>query len=258
MNRDERLDYIMQTLRVSKGSSVLNLAEQLKVSHMTVRRDLSMLMADGQVKMHHGSVTLHPSVEDEAPEHFYSLITAGSTNPGQKRRIGELAASLIQPDDNLIVDCGSTTEYLAKNLPEGFPYTMLCYALNIASEGARRKNCRLMFSGGLFHENTLMFESPEGLEMIRNFRATKAFISASGASGQFGVTCLNFYERETKRTIIRSSMKKILLIDSSKFDVVRSDRFAEFRDFDEIITDEAIPEETADGIRRMGILLRIA
>ncbi|MGA2547059.1 MAG: hypothetical protein ABSF43_10955 [Rectinemataceae bacterium] len=169
--------------------------------------------------MFHGSVTLHPSIGNEAPENYYSLISAGAKNSERKKKIGELAASLIEPDDTLIIDCGSTAEYLAKNLPENFVYTVLCYSLNIASEAARRKNCRLMFSGGLFHENTLMFESPEGLEMIRNFRATKAFITASGASAQFGVTYLNFYERETKKTIIRSSMIKNLLIDSSKSNI---------------------------------------
>lgn len=258
VNKVERLDFIMATLRKNNGSSVQDLAEGLDVSHMTVRRDLSMLMADGRVKMFHGSVTLHPSVGNDAAENFYSLNTAGTKNPEQKKRIGELAATLIEPDDALIIDCGSTTEYLAKNLPGDFAYTVLCYSLNIVSEAARRKNCRLMFSGGQFHENTLMFESPEGLEMIRNFRATKAFMSASGASAQFGITCLNFYERETKKTIIKSSMKKILLIDASKFGIVRSDRFADFRDFDEIITDDGIPDKTAEAIKRMGIALRIA
>lgn len=258
MTKDERLSSIMQTLRLTRGSSVQDLAGQLGVSHMTVRRDLSILMEAGQVQMFHGSVTLHPQAAGEGPEPLYSLIAAGAKNPERKRRIGELAATLIEADDALIIDCGSTTEYLAKNLPEAFPYTVLCYSLNIVSETARRKNCRLMFSGGVFHENTLMFESPEGLEMIRNFRATKAFISASGASTRFGVTCLNFYERETKKTIIRSSMKKILLVDSSKFDIVRSDRFAEFRDFDEVITDDGIPDETAKAIEELGIRLRIA
>jgi DeoR family deoxyribose operon repressor len=103
-----------------------------------------------------------------------------------------------------------------------------------------------------------MFESPEGLEMIRNFRATKAFISASGVSSQFGVTCMNSYERETKKVMIQSSRRKILLVDSSKFEVIRSDYFAELSDFDEIITDDGISSEYTGIIRDLGITLRIA
>jgi DeoR family deoxyribose operon repressor len=258
MNKAERLKVIMQTLQISQASSVQELSQQLSVSHMTVRRDLLSLVERDQVKILHGSVILHPQNATRSEKSYYSLIAAGAKYPDEKRRIGQLAASLIEPEDTLIIDSGSTTEYLAKYLPESFNYTVLCYSLNIVSETVRRKNCKSMFSGGIFHENTLMFESPEGREMIRRFRATKAFISASGASHQFGVTCMNSYERETKKVMIQSSLKKILLVDSSKFGVIRSDYFAELSVFDEIITDSGISEEYAEIIRGMGKVLRIA
>jgi DeoR family transcriptional regulator, deoxyribose operon repressor len=258
MNKTERMSLIMQTLTIKKASSVQELTEQLKVSHMTIRRDLGALVQSGKVKVYHGSVILHPSTPGRAEESYYSLIAAGAKHPESKRSIGQLAASLIEPEDTLIIDCGSTTEYLARYLPEGIRYTVLSYALNIVSETVRRQNCKSLFSGGEFHENTLMFESPEGLQMIRNFRATKAFISAAGVSRQFGVTCMNGYERETKKAMITSSMRKILLIDSSKFDVIRSGYFAELSDFDEIITDAGISAEYGETIRGLGITLRIA
>jgi len=103
-----------------------------------------------------------------------------------------------------------------------------------------------------------MFESPESLEMIRNFRATKAFVSASGVNSQFGVTCMNSYERETKKAVLLSSLRKILLVDSSKFGVIRSDYFARLSDFDEIVTDAGIPSEYSELIKDLGIVLRIA
>ncbi len=258
MNRSERLNMIMQTLQISKAASVQELSEQLKVSHMTVRRDLASLAKSEKVRMLHGSVILHPKSDIRETESYYSLIAAGAEHPELKRRIGQLAASLIEPEDTLIIDVGSTTEYLARYLPENVEYTVLCFSLNVVSETVRRKNCKTLFAGGLYHENTMMFESPEALSMIGAFRATKAFISASGANSQFGVTCMNSYERETKKAIIQSSMKKILLVDSSKFGVIRSDYFAELHDFDEIVTDSGISTEYAEIIRKMGIDLRIA
>jgi DeoR family transcriptional regulator, deoxyribose operon repressor len=258
MTKTERMSVIMQTLQISKASSVQELSRQLKVSHMTVRRDLVSLVEGEQVKILHGSVILHPKASARPEESYYSLIGAGSRCPEEKRRIGQLAASLIEPDDALIIDSGSTTEYLAKYLPEGIPYTVLCWSLNIVSETVRRKNCRTIFCGGVYHENTMMFESPEGRETVRRFRATKAFVSASGANHQFGVTCMNAYERETKKVMIQSSLKKILLVDSSKLGTVRSDYFAEMTDFDEIITDSGISAEYAEIIRGMGKVLRIA
>ena len=258
MNKEQRLNTIMKILGQNKASSVQELSHQLKVSHMTVRRDLAALEKMDQVKVLHGSVVLHPNSGVRDDISYYSLISAGSQHQELKRQIGQLAAKLIEPDDTLIIDCGSTTEYLARYLPEGFHYTALCYALNIISETVKRRNCVSMFSGGVFHENTLMFESPEGLETIRRFRATKAFISASGVNAQLGVTCTNSYERQTKKEMIRSSMRKILLVDSSKFGLVRADYFADLSDFDEIVTDTGIPEEYAQTIQGLGITLRIA
>jgi len=258
MNKADRMNAIMQTLQISKAASVQELSEQLKVSHMTVRRDLVSLVQSEKVRVLHGSVILHPKSDARQNESYYSLIAAGAEHPECKRRIGQLAASLIEPEDTLLIDVGSTTEYLAKYLPDAFAYTVLCFSLNVVSETVRRRNCKTLFAGGLFHENTLMFEGPESLEMIRSFRATKAFISASGANSQFGVTCMNSYERETKKAIIQSSLKKILLVDSSKFGVIRSDYFAALSDFDEIVTDSGISKEYSEGIERLGIVLRIA
>ena len=258
MNRAGRLNTIMQTLQINRAASVQELSEQLKVSHMTVRRDLASLVQEEKVRVLHGSVILHPKSDIRQNESYYSLIAAGAEHPDLKRRIGQLAASLIEPEDTLLIDVGSTTEYLAKYLPENIPYTVLCFSLNVVSETVRRKNCKTLFAGGLFHENTLMFEGSESLHMIGNFRATKAFISASGANGQFGVTCMNGYERETKKAIIQSSMRKILLVDSSKFGVIRSDYFAKLSDFEEIVTDAGIPKEYEQLIKSLGIVLRVA
>jgi DeoR family transcriptional regulator, deoxyribose operon repressor len=258
MTRAERLDRILHTLEIAKASSVQELSHQLEVSHMTVRRDLAALEEDDLVKVLHGSVILHPRNDQRTGEAYYSLIAAGSEHQAEKQAIAMLAASLIEPEDSLIIDAGSTTEYFSKCLPEDRSYTVLCYALNIVAETVRRKNCRTLFAGGAFHENTLMFESPEGLDMIRGYRATKAFISAAGVSDRYGVTCMNPYERETKKAVIRSSMRKILLVDSSKFGTMRSDYFADLADIDELVTDRGIPGPYADAARELGIVLRIA
>lgn len=115
-----------------------------------------------------------------------------------------------------------------------------------------------LIAGGLFHTNTLMFESPEGLETIKNFRASKAFISAGGIDEKFGVTCLNTYERATKKAVIVSSQRRILVADSSKFGQIRSDFFAALSEFQDIVTDSKISARYVSVIRKLGIRLHIA
>jgi DeoR family deoxyribose operon repressor len=119
------------------------------------------------------------------------------------------------------------------------------------------KNWKLVFPGGYFHTNTLMFESPEGIEIIKRIRANKAFISAAGVSEKLGVTCATDYEKETKKAIIDSSDVKILLIDSTKFGKVKISHFADLTDFDIIITDIGIPKKFVEIIKSLGIKLYI-
>jgi hypothetical protein len=106
----------------------------------------------------------------------------------------------------VIVDSGSTTESLVNAIPDGLPLTLICFSLNILVAAHRNKECRIVFAGGELHENTLMFESPEGAQLIRRSRANKAFLSASGVNDRLGVTCANSYEVETKKAAIASSL----------------------------------------------------
>ena len=93
--------------------------------------------------------------------------------------------------------------------------------------------------------------------MLKKIRATKAFISAAGVHATMGVTGMNSYELETKRELIQSGAEKILLVDSSKFGVIKPWFIADIDAFDRVITDTGLPEEWQELIREKGILLEM-
>ena len=225
---------------------------------MTVRRDLKEMATEGTVRLIQGGVILAKPPIDHRTESPYSLHSASAENSEEKGRIGARAAELIADHDTLIIDCGSTTECLAMNVAERLNLTILTCAINVLSLVAQLERVDSVITGGTLHKNTMMFESSEGIALIRRFRATKAFISAAGITTEFGITCRNNYERETKRAIIESSAEKILLADSSKFGTIRSTHFAELDDFDTVITDEGIPQEYRAAIAERGIELILA
>jgi DeoR family deoxyribose operon repressor len=259
MRKQERLQRIVDTLRAQADgvSSIRDLADRLQVSEMTIRRDLELLARENVARLvHAGAVLITPAGEASPPR--YSLAEAGSHMAEEKRRIGRKAASLIEPQDIVIVDSGSTTESLVKAIPDGLPLTLLCFSLNILVAAHRNKECRIVFAGGVLHENTLMFESPEGAQLVGRYRANKAFLSASGVSERLGVTCANSYEVDTKKAAIASSLQRILVADSSKFGRIHPAHFAELRDFSAVVTDAGLPPESAEFIRDNGIALYIA
>jgi DeoR family deoxyribose operon repressor len=256
MRKQERIQRIVEDLRsqASGVASIRELAGRLSVSEMTIRRDLELLARDNIVRLvHAGAVLVSP--EPSAPR--YSLAEAGAHMAEEKRRIGRRAAALIQPEDIVIVDSGSTTECLVKAIPDGLPLTLICFSLNVLVAAHRNQACRIVFAGGVLHENTLMFESPEGARLIGRYRANKAFLSASGVSEQLGVTCANSYEVETKQAAIASSLERILVADSSKFGRIHPSHFAELADFSTLVTDAGLPAESAEALRSSGIQVLI-
>ena len=91
--------------------------------------------------------------------------------------------------------------------------------------------------------------------MIRRIRANKAFLSASGVNQKLGVTCVEQIEVETKAAAISSSLSRILVCDSSKFDKIGPSYFAQINEFDAIITDSNIPDDWIEFLNESNIRL---
>ncbi len=144
---------------------------------------------------------------------------------------------------------------LAQNIDDNLEATILCYNSNIFNSLAMKENLSLLFSGGRYHPKTQMVESAEGISLITSMRFTKAFVSAAGVHSNLGVTCAYPYEVPTKKAILQSSVQKILILDSSKFDKVKPAYFADLQDFDIIVTDVSIPEDWKQEIEEMKIKL---
>ncbi|TFG60019.1 MAG: DeoR/GlpR transcriptional regulator [Spirochaetales bacterium] len=256
-----RLKNIIDTLKIHRAVTIKEFAQHLHVSEMTIRRDVAILVKENMVKQVHGVIVYNdnridtPATNDEGSR--YNLPNEEERRVKEKRSIAKMAASLISPNDIIIIDTGSTTEFLGEYIPGDLPLKIICFAINILLSVHKKKDCSLIFGGGYFHENTMMFESAEGVELIKKNRANKAFMSARGVSDTLGITTADNYEIATKRAILNSSQEKILLVDSSKFNVVRSAYYAELKDFDVIVTDDKIPEEYVRIIRDMGITLHI-
>ncbi|OOM06649.1 DeoR/GlpR family DNA-binding transcription regulator [Clostridium saccharobutylicum] len=254
----QRTNKIIEILKEKNGASVKELALTLGVSEMTIRRDLDVLKSNNIVNNVYGATIYNPSNNIQKLDSLYDITDEVVINEDKKSKIGRAAANLIEPDDLIIIDAGTTTEKLAQNISDDLNLTALFYTTNILIALKSKENINLIFSGGYFHPNTQMFESPEGISLIEKTRAAKAFISAAGIHNQLGVTCSNNYEVATKRAIINSSVEKILLVDSQKFDIVKSSYFADLSEFTTIITDNEISQEWIQHLENLNIRLIIA
>lgn len=253
MNKNQRLKEIINLLHNQNFISIATIKTKLQVSEMTARRDLNLLAADKILKLVPGGAIIAPP--ETIDEEKYQVDQHETLQVREKLNIGQKAASLIKPQDTIILDIGSTTEYVAKFTRQDVPLTVVCHTINNLFEIYRKKNCNIIFPGGYFHSEELMFESSEGINLIRKTRADKAFISAAGVHLELGVTTVYPYELETKQAIMKSAKTKILLVDSTKFGRTRSVFFADLSEFDMVITDSGIPKQYSEKIQELGIKL---
>lgn len=250
-----RANKIVEVLKEKKGASVKELAQMLNVSEMTIRRDLAILNENNIVHNIFGATIYNPANDADKVEDEYDINNQKIIQETEKMRIGRAAAQMIKDDDIIIIDSGTTTEMLARNIPSNIKITALFYNMNILLALKDKPNVDMIFTGGYFKPNTQMFESHEGVELIKKTRGTKVFVSAAGIHKELGITCANGYELPTKRAIMGSCLQKILLADSSKFNMIKSVHFTDLDKFHTIITDTGITEEWKDYIKSLGIEL---
>lgn len=247
--KTKRYDEIVELVKMKNSISIHELAMLCNVSEITIRRDVTELERRGLLRNIRGVVL--PKGEDAV----YNLDEANKANMQAKRSIGRYAASLIQPEETVIIDSGTTTEQIAVNIPYDAHITVLCFNINVMLNLYKKPNVGLILAGGRYHAQTEMFESNEGLEIIRRTRANKVFVSAAGVRRDLGVTCASEYELASKRAILNAGIEKILVTDSSKFGEMSPCFIGMVQDFDKIITDEKLSPEWENWIRTQNVEL---
>lgn len=256
VEKRQRVNEIILLLRRKSVVSIKELKDKFQISEMTARRDLSVLAQDSVIELiPGGAIFKSPHKAEPEDEEKYFVSQEENVRTVEKLKVGQRAALLIEPGDTIIIDIGSTTEYIAKFIREDIPVTTLCCTINALVELYRKKNCTIIFAGGYFHDETMMFESPEGTELISRTRADKVFVSAAGVHPELGVTTVYPYELQTKRTILSSAKKRILVVDSSKFGKTKSVYFADLKSFHAVVTNSDIPDNFRHSILDLGIEL---
>lgn len=247
---------ILEIINSEGSCSIQELARRLNVTTMTIRRYLKSLSAHEDIRLVRGML-IKTALLNQNPASNYSLISAFTINSDSKARIAERALHYISPLDNILIDAGSTCEYFVRAIPDTYQLKVFCFSLNVLNHLVLKKNTQITIAGGVYHESSMLFESREGIELLKKTRTNTAFISSSGVSLDLGITCSDDFERELKKYAILSAQKSILLADSSKFEKVGSIHFANIEDFDIIITDSGIPQGIAEKIRELGVMLDI-
>lgn len=231
MKKAERVERLRGKLAEVGALHLDDAAALLGVSGMTVRRDLA---AEPHLFNYFGGYILPAGGERNAA---YRLDAEADLHAEAKQLACRKAAELVEPDDTIFIDCGTTTPRMVDYLPSSGKLTVITYAMNVAERVIKRPNTNLVLLGGLFHASSQTFSGDEGLRTLERLGITKAFLSAGGLHSQHGATCSNFHEVPIKQVVMARAGWSYLVIDTSKLEKIKPAFFAATDRFDQVITE---------------------
>jgi DeoR family transcriptional regulator, aga operon transcriptional repressor len=251
--RAERRVTLLQLLEAHDSLPIDDLADRVRVSSSTLRRELRDLASEGLVRINTGNVSLASPANEERP---FALRTL--TNPTEKARIGRAALDLIQNGDTIFISGGTTTLELAKLLPGQRRLTVITNALRVISLLVDQPGIDLVALGGAVRpgEQTLHGHLTE--LGVAQFRADKFFYGIEAISLQHGLTHSQIAEVSTDRALADAATEMIVLADHSKFGRVAPALVVPLDKVRVIVTDRDLPADTLQGLQSRAIRVILA
>jgi DeoR family transcriptional regulator, fructose operon transcriptional repressor len=233
---DDRRNRILELIRQRGFASLPALAEALEVSESTVRRDLDFLDESGVVQRTHGGVFYTGPSPKLA--HFDQRQ---SLNWDKKRQIAVAASRLIDDNDTILLDGGSTTYELAQLLV-GRPLQVVTNSLPVANLFTSSESTDLVIVGGYVHAKTGVSLGPYANQMLGGLNVRRAVLSVAGINER-GCYNSNLLLVETERAMMNSAEEVIVVADSTKLGHTSLAHLCQVAELNVLVTDDGITDE---------------
>ncbi|MCI2957929.1 DeoR/GlpR family DNA-binding transcription regulator [Agromyces atrinae] len=237
---------------------VRELAESFGVTDVTARADLDALERAGEIRrVHGGAVPIGAGEGGGRPEREPSFEEALASSVVPKAEIGQLAASLVQSGQSVILDVGTTTLQVARALrarADLDDLVVFTNGLSIALElEAEIPRFTVIVTGGALRPRQHSLVHPLADSVLRDVHADIAFIGCNGVDVDAGVTNANLPEAAVKELMMRRAARSVIVADGSKLGEAHLARIAPVEEFDSLITDDRAPAVIVDELRAVGL-----
>jgi DeoR/GlpR family transcriptional regulator of sugar metabolism len=240
-----RRSAILDILRVGRGASVGELAQELGVSTATIRRDLDALDAEGRVlRVRGGGEAL--GTDPDGPFEDMDL-----RNTDQKEAIAVRAAQMVHDGDIVLLDIGTTTTRLAAHLV-GKRITLITSSLSAVRAVEGDDGIDVVVLGGALRRSYHSLVGDLTATALGQVHADTCFLSTSGISRKGEVLDNTGTELPVKKAMIAASDRVILLADSSKYPGPGAMKVCGPADLDALITDQGVSAPLLDAFAEAG------
>jgi DeoR/GlpR family transcriptional regulator of sugar metabolism len=243
MLAEERISKIIDIIKDKGTVRVDELAKELDVSLMTVRRDLERLKNDGILERCHGGAILKKEV---------SYQEKRTLQIEEKIKIAQICARMVKRGNTVFLDAGTTTYEIAKLIFDIPSITIITNDIEIARL-LIDTNARLILCGGTVQKSTCSMVGDFAIHMMENMRTEIAFIGAASIDNEFNVLTPTSNKAVFKRTVCKYSNRPYLVVDSSKFGKQALLKVNHLSDYVGVITNRVFSEKENNKLKNQNI-----
>lgn len=250
MLAEQRRRKIIDLLEQKGQVTVRDLVERFGVSAVTARADLDALASTGSaVRSHGGAVRQLEASQD------YPLRLKETLHRGEKIKIGRAAAELVKANEVIILDSGTTTAEVARQIKarKVQPVTIITNALNIASELMDATGISVIVVGGLMRPVSCSFVGPQAEMMLKEFHADRLFLAVDGFDLEIGASTPDVFEAQLNRLMMQVSKEVNIVADSSKLGRRSVSRIGPLEKVNRLVTDGRAPVDFVEALRKKGV-----
>jgi DeoR family transcriptional regulator of aga operon len=247
---EERRRLIVELVEKQGRATVEELATRFGTSTVTIRADLDALARSSAIARSHGGALPMAAATHDTP-----LNIKETRWHAQKLRIGEAAAKMIRDGETIILDSGSTTVEIARQIRQMKfeSLTVITNALNIAMELSGLPQIRVMMLGGLLRQTSYSLVGPDAEQALAKLSADRLFLGVDGLDPNVGVTTPDPLEAALNALMIRVSRQTIAVLDASKLGQRSLSVITPVKNLDMVISDNSAPAETVEALRAAGV-----
>jgi DeoR family transcriptional regulator, aga operon transcriptional repressor len=245
---DERRQYILELVQKQGRALVTDLSSELKISQITIRKDLDWLQSQGLIQRSHGgalritsSALADPTLQEKQKHHHL-----------EKQKIAAAAVKMVEEGQCVILDSGTTTTAIAHGLKRFSRLTVITNAVNIAAELAGT-DFEVILVGGTLRKNSFSLVGPLAEDNLEEMHADILFLGVDGFDLEVGITTPNFLESRVNRAMVKAARKVVVVCDSSKFNHRSLSRIIPSDAIHYLITDRNLPSAAVDALRTQNI-----
>jgi DeoR family transcriptional regulator, aga operon transcriptional repressor len=247
---EQRRRKILDALEQKGQITVRDVVEKFSVSAVTARGDLDALASSGAAVRSHGG-----AVRQMEANRDYPLRLKATLHRTEKSMIGRAAAELVQPNEVVILDSGTTTAEIARQLKARNlqSVTVITNALNIVSELVDAPGITVIGIGGLLRPVSLSFVGPQAEAMLKDMHADRLFLAVDGFDLENGPSTPDVLEAQLNTLMIKVAKETNVVADYSKLGRRSVSRIAPIEKVHRLITDTRAPEEFTQKLQSRGI-----